>query len=148
LITAGSGNDTIWGGTGYDTLVAGAGHDKFVFATGDSDINNILSATTAAGHDVVDQINGFVHGTDTLAFGFSVTAIDTASGTATTFANADDAYTYAKAILAGHGTEVAALQVGTDTFLFWDSTHSTGTVDSVVELHTYTASTVVKADFV
>ena len=153
-ITSGTGNDTIWGGTGYDSLIATAGgHTKFVFASGDSDIGNITSATTAAGHDTVfDTITGFVHGSDTLALGFSVTAVNTASGTATTFANADDAYTYAKAILAGHGTDVAALQTivggSTDTLLFWDSTHSTGTIDSVLDLHGYTASSVVKGDFV
>ena len=148
-ITGGSGNDTIWGGAGYDTLAGGAGADKFVFAAGDAGIGNITSATTAAGHDTVfDNITGFTHGTDTLAIGFSVTAVDTATGTATSFANADDAYTYAKAILAGHGTEVASLQVGTDTFVFWDSTHSTGTIDSVVELHAFTASTLTKTDFV
>jgi len=148
-ITGGAGNDTVWGGAGYDTLVATSGHTKFVFAAGDADIGNITSASTAVGHDTVfDNITGFVHGTDTLSIGFSVTGIETASGTATSFANADDAYTYAKAILAGHGTEVAALEVGTDTFLFWDSTHSTGTIDSVVELHAYTASTIVKGDFV
>ena len=150
-IVGGAGNDTIVGGTGYDTLTAGTGHEKFVFAAGDADIGNITSATSATNHDLVfDNIVGWTHGTDTLAIGFSVTAVDFASGTATTFSNADDAYTYAKAILAGHGTEVAALQVNGDTFLFWDSSHSTGTVDSVVQLHGITADAthLTKADFV
>jgi hypothetical protein len=70
--------------------------------------------------------------------------VDTA---ATTFASVDDAYTYAKGILAGHGTDVAALHVGTDTYVFWDSTHSTGTIDSAIDL-TGVGVTVVKADFV
>jgi len=147
-ITGGAGTDTIVGGTGYDVLTAGTGHhDKFVFAAGDADIANF--SVTGTNHDLVDHVVGFqgvtATGHDTLSIGFSVTAVDTST---TTFANADDAYTYAKAILTGHGTEVAALQVAGDTYLFWDSSHSTGTIDSAVDLQSFTASTLSKADFV
>jgi len=125
-----------------------------VFAAGDSDIAQFGTATTAANHDQTDHITNFEGvssgGHDVLSIGFSVTAVDYASanGTATTFGSADDAYTYAKAILAGHGTEVAALEVGTDTYVFWDSTHSTGTIDSVIALDHFTAGNLVKGDFV
>jgi hypothetical protein len=72
--------------------------------------------------------------------------VDTA---ATTFNNVDDAYTYAKALLAGHGTDVAMLHVGTtDTYVFWDSTHSTGTIDSAIDLQASTGVTLAKTDFV
>jgi len=156
-----NGNDSIYSGNGHDTVVGGAGYDymqastdaahhtTFVFAAGDSSVANLTTNVTAGSHDLTDWIAGFTHGNDHLSLGFTVTGIETASGgTATNFANVDDAYTYAKAILAGHGTEVAALEVGTDTYLFWDSSHSTGTVDSVLGLGHYDAATVVKADFV
>lgn len=147
-IVGGTGNDTISGGAGYDTMTAGTTHhDKFVFAAGDSDINTL--GTTAESFDHITNFEGASSGGhDVLSIGFSVTAIDVASGTATNFQNADDAYTYAKAILAGHGTEVAALEVGADTYVFWDSTHSTGTIDSVLVLDAFTAGNLVKGDFV
>ncbi len=154
-LVGGTGNDTINGGVGYDTMTGTTttgSHTTFVFATGDADLAQFGTAATAANHDQTDVITNFAGTTaadhDILSLGFSVTAVDYASGgTATNFANADDAYTYAKAILAGHGTEVAALQVGGDTYLFWDSTHSTGTVDSVVDLQGVAASDIVKGDF-
>lgn len=155
MITSGgaNGHDTIVGGAGYDHMIDGSTdvHHAvtFMFASGDSSVANLTTNVTASSHDLTDWIDNFTHGNDHLSLGFSVTGIETASGgTATNFANVDDAYTYAKAILAGHGTEVAALEVGTDTYLFWDSSHSTGTVDSVLALGHYDAATIVKADFV
>lgn len=147
-ITGGTGNDTVAGGAGYDDLrTGGVGHHTtFVFATGDADVANLTSATTATDHDLTDKLTGFVHGDDSLSLGFTVTGVETASAT-TNFANVDDAYTYAKAILAGHGTEVAALEVGADTYLFWDSTHSTGTVDSVLHVVADTPASWDKTDF-
>jgi len=144
-ITAGNGHDTISGGAGYDHMTSGtgAGHvTTFVFAAGDSDIDGIGTTSVAS-----DEIAGFVHGTDHLSIGFSVTTVDHASA-GTVFANAHDALTYANAILSGHGTEVAALDVGTDTFLFWDSSHSTGTVDSVIHVDGIASSTLDKTDFI
>jgi len=137
VLGGGNGNDTLVGGAGYDSLTGGAGNDTFVFATGDADVAKI-SATAAT----TDVVTDFVSGTDHFSLGFTVSAVDTSG---TTFASVNDAYTYAKGILAGHGTDVAALHVGSDTYVFWDSTHSTGTIDSAVDV---VASTVVKADFV
>lgn len=144
-ITGGTGNDTIVGGTGFDSMTAGTGaghHTTFVFAAGDATFSTDPSS---ANHDLVDSITGFTHSADHLSIGFTVANVDTAT---TTFASADTAYTYAQAVLTGHGTDVVALQVNADTYLFWDSSHSTGTIDSVVDLTTFTASTVAKTDFV
>jgi Ca2+-binding RTX toxin-like protein len=154
ITSSGSGNDTISGGLGYDHLVhasTATGHDTFVFAAGDADIANFSTATTAAGHDLTDDISGFVHGGDKLSLGFSVAAVDTSS---TTFATADDALTFAKTLLAGHGNHVAALEVNdtagghVGTYVFWDSAHSTGTVDSAVLLDAITHTSVTATDFV
>ena len=144
VLGGGNGNDTIVGGTGYDALTGGAGNDTFVFATGDADVGNLNSATTASGHGLVDVVTDFVSGADHFSLGFTVAAVDTST---TTFATVDDAYTYAKGILAGHGSDVAALHVvGAQTYVFWDSTHGTGMVDSAVDLTN--GAMVVKADFV
>ena len=143
-LIGGAGNDTIVGGTGYDVLTGGTDSDTFVFATGDAGVANLDSATTATSHGVVDSVTDFVSGTDHFKLGFTVAAVDTS---ATTFASVDDAYTYAKTILAGHGSDVAALHVvGSQTYLFWDSTHAAGTIDSAVDLTNN--AMVVKADFV
>jgi len=145
----GAGNDTISGGIGYDHLVhasTATGHDTFVFAAGDADVANFSTASTAAGHDLTDDISGFVHAGDKLSLGFSVAAVDTS---ATTFATADDAYTFAKTLLAGHGTHVAALEVqSVGTYVFWDSAHSTGTIDSAVLLDSVGHGSVAASDFV
>jgi Ca2+-binding RTX toxin-like protein len=156
-ITGGNEADKIWGGAGYDTLAGGNGADTFNFASGDADIANVTTAYTATSHGVTDVVWDFTHATDKLSLGFSVTAVDTAAG-GTTFATIDDAYTYAKGVLAGHGTEVAALYVNdtttghtadVGTYLFWDSAHSTGTIDSTVLLHGVTdPTTIAKTDFV
>lgn len=144
-LVGGAGDDTIVGGTGYDLLTGGTGNDTFVFATGDAGVANLDSATTAASHGLVDEVTDFANGNDHFSLGFSVSAVDSS---ATTFASVDDAYTYAKGILAGHGSDVAALQVGTGTYVFWDSTHTTGTIDSAVHVDSVAASLIDKTDFI
>jgi len=144
-LVGGAGNDTVVGGAGFDILTGGADNDTFVFATGDTGVANLDSATTATNHGLVDEVTDFTNGADHFKLGFSVTAVDSAG---TTFATVDDAYTYAKGILAGHGTDVAALQVGTATYLFWDSTHTTGTIDSALHLDSVAATVIDKTDFI
>ena len=139
VLSGGGGNDVLVGGAGYDNLSGNGGADTFTFATGDAGVAKITA--TAATTDVVTD---FVSGTDHFSLGFAVAAVDTAG---TTFASVNDAYTYAKGILAGHGSDVASLDVtGVGTVLFWDSSHSTGTIDSALELTN--AAAVVKADFI
>jgi len=156
-ITGGGEADKIWGGVGYDTVQGNGGADTFYFASGDADIANVTSAYTATSHGVTDVVSDFTHGTDKLSLGFSVTAVDTAAG-GTTFSTVDDAYTYAKGVLAGHGTDVVALYVhdtntghtaDVGTYVFWDSAHSTGTIDSVVHLSSVSdPTTIAKTDFI
>lgn len=143
-----AGNDTIHGDAGYDTVTGGDGADTFVFATGDADTANLTTASTAAHHDQVEVIMDFTHGTDHFSLGFAPAAAANVGTTTTNFATIDDAYTFAQTALTGHGTNVEVLQVGSDSVLFWDSTHTTGTIDSVVLLHGVTASSVDFHDFV
>lgn len=143
-----AGNDTIHGDAGYDTVTGGAGNDTFTFTAGDAPITNLTTATTAAGHDQVEVITDFTHGSDHFSLGFAPAAAANVGTSSTNFASIDDAYTYAQAQLTGHGSNVEVLQVGSDAVLFWDSAHTSGTIDSVVRLQGVTASTVDFHDFV
>jgi serralysin len=140
-----AGDDTLNSGGGFDVLTGGDGADTFAFySASDAGIGNLTSAATADDHGLVNMVADFTHGTDLLALaGFDPSAgdIDTS---ATTFASIDDAYTFAKSgLVAG---DVEALQVGTDTVLFWSSAGTT-TVDSAALLHGITASTLDADDF-
>jgi serralysin len=148
IIHGGADNDTITGGTGYDTLYGDLGKDTFKFATGDADITNVTSPATAANHGVVDVIMDFTHGTDSISIGFHPAAAANVGTSATNFANITDAYNYAQSQLTGHGSNVEVLQVGTDSVLFYDSLHNTGTIDSAILLHGVTASTITNADII
>jgi Ca2+-binding RTX toxin-like protein len=139
------GNDTLTGGAGFDTLTGGDGADSFVFGATDSLTTNVTTAATAANHDVVDVIWDFTHGTDHLTL--AGTAGGAVSSSATNFASLQDAMTFAQTYITAHHNGVEALQVGTDTALFW-SGDASGTVNSVVLLHGVTASTITNADFV
>jgi len=143
-----AGNDQIHGDAGYDTVQGGDGADTFFFATGDADIANLTTAATASHHDQVEVVWDFTHGTDHFSLGFAPAAAANVGTSSTTFANIDEAYTFAQTALAGHGSNVEVLQVGSDSVLFWDSTHTTGTIDSVALLHGVTASTIDFHDFV
>ena len=139
------GNDTLTGGAGFDTLTGGDGADSFTFGAADSLTTNVTTAATAANHDVVDVIWDFTHGTDHLTL--AGTTGGAVSSSATNFASLQDAMTFAQTHITGNVHDVEALQVGSDTALFWSGT-ANGTVDSVVLLHGVTASTITNADFV
>jgi len=138
-----AGNDTLGGGTGIDTLTGGDGKDVFDFSSA-TDISNLGTAATAAHHDALTTVTDFTHGTDTIDLGSAITG-DVATLT-TNFASIDEAYGAAQTYIAAHHTDVDALQVGTDTVLFWSSTGG-ATIDSAVVLHGVTASTLDNDDF-
>jgi serralysin len=122
-----NGNDDITGGLGYDTLTGGAGNDVFHFAAGDADNGDV------GGDNQTDVVMDFDFGHDSLEIGFTVTGVIHGSSGAT-FTDLEAAQDYAQSLLTGHGTEVAAITVGTDTYLFYDSTHTTGDIDSVIKV--------------
>ncbi len=123
VISGGDGNDTIMGDLGADTMSGGAGHDVFQFHSNDA---AVISTDLLLGH--VDTITDFQIGTDHLALGFAPQAIH--DGSASTIAGA---LTWATTALTGHGSDVATVEVGNDTYLFYSS--SGGAVaDSVIDL--------------
>lgn len=145
-----AGNDTISGGNGYDQLWGGAGNDTFNFAAGEADNANVHTAATAANHGVVETINDFEDTKDLIHLTF-VPAADanvhhTAAGA--TFTDAAAAQDYAQTLLTGHGSDVAAITVGSDTYLFFDDTHLTGTINSAIKIVGVTDAAFTSADFV
>lgn len=118
------GNDTLIGGTGYDILTGGDGTDQFKFAAGDA-----LAA--AANNYLADTITDYTDGTDKIALGFTVSAVLSGGPQATASAAASSA----QQLLDNHaGTgEVAAVQVGNDTYLFFAGDGG-ATVDSAIKM--------------
>jgi serralysin len=141
-IDGGIGDDTIVGGEGYDILSGGDGDDIFFFAAGDADIEDI------GGDGVTDAIADFTQGDDFIFLGFEVEDVLTGS---TVFSDLEDAYDFANGLLANNDTdggEVAAVQVGSDTYLFFDGAAGTADVaDSVIKLAGITATDLEADDF-
>jgi serralysin len=120
------GDDTIIGGTGIDVLTGGDGADVFLFNT-DEAIPGTVGTGTAIFYDTITD---FVAGTDKIGLNFGLaegTDEDTdgivlqESGVAFTTASA--AATYASEYLQEQNIDgsVAAIQVGADTYLFYDA---------------------------
>jgi len=137
-LVGGLGADTLHGGTGYDTLFGDAGNDVFAFSNGEASHANVISAVSAADHGLTDAITDFTNGADKISLGFTVSAvIHGAAGV--TFADSTAAENYAQGLLNAstgtHGTEVAAITVGANTFLFYDDTHTSATVNSAIQVN-------------
>ena len=118
-IVGGGGNDMISGDLGSDTLTGGQGQDIFVFS-GQS------SLATAP-----DRITDFTVGTDHLSLGFTPLAVLTGAVQASLSA----AVSFAQQLFDGHSDdhEVAALAVGSDTYIFYANTGG-NIVDSAILL--------------
>jgi len=133
LISGGNGNDQISGDKGVDTVSGGAGADLFSFEGGTATI----SGSSA------DVVQDYLHGTDHILLGFAPAAV--LNGSASSFATAETA---AQTLFDGHAGdhEVAAIQVGSDTFLFF-AADAGGTVDSAVQLQSVSAPQIDMSDF-
>jgi len=116
-------------------VAGGDGADVFKFAASDAHYGG-------AGTDVITD---YTDATDKIALGFTVGAVLTGTNPATL----SDAVTYAQQLFDGHAGngEVAALHVGTDTYLFFAGDGG-ATVDSVIDLKTAVTSAFDTTDFV
>jgi serralysin len=122
-----AGNDTISGGGGFDTLWGGDGNDTFRYASGD-DPNTNVAVTVGSNAGLTDVIADFTGGADVIKLPFVVaTVLHQANGV--TLTTVDAAQTYAQSLLDAHtgAHEVAAVTVGHDTYLFYNSTGNDGT---------------------
>ncbi len=135
LISGGNGDDAIAGDKGVDSMSGGAGSDSFRFDAGSAAISGTAT----------DRITDYVHGTDHLGLGFAPAAVLTGASQA----SLASAQTAAQALFDGHGGdhEVAVLQVGSDSYLFWAGDGGNG-VDSAVMLQGVASSNITIADFV
>lgn len=129
------GNDTIEGGAGVDMMTGADGTDTFRFAAGDA---HLVGTAT-------DIIADYADGSDKIALGFSVSAVLTGD-TQTSLSAAES---YAQQLLDGHAGngEVAAVHVGSDTYLFFAGDGG-ATVDSAIDLKAAATSAFDTSDFV
>jgi len=90
-------------------------------------------------------VQDYLHGTDHIILGFAPSVVLTA-GSQSSFAAAR---TTAQSLFDGHAGdhEVAAIQVGADTFLFF-AANAGGTVDSAAQLQGVASPDITTADFV
>ena len=152
-----AGDDVLQGGANIDTMTGGAGNDVFASFAGQASISNLQTPTSDSQHDRTDEITDFTSGQDTLYVDFAVDHVYHQQ-TGVTFTSVDAALTYAEQLLDGAtaaGTEVAAIQVGADTYLFYndqggntvDGT-ATHTIDQVIKLDGVTSTALTTDDFV
>lgn len=138
------GDDVISGGTGADVLSGGEGEDVFVFAAGDA------AEITLGTSKYYDVITDFSVEDDLIDLGSAPSdVLHVVSGTVTnTFAAAKAA---AQALItAGDDSDIAAVTVGTDTYLFYDSDTLTtpGVIDSYIKLIGINAADITADSFV
>ena len=135
------GNDTLDGGGGVDTLIGGAGADFFVFPN----FNVGHLPFVPVGGTRVDEIVDFEHGPDAIVLGFHVSAL-VFGGSASGFVEAAHV---ADILLhdVSHEGQVAAVQIGADTYIFYASDGGTGAIDSAFRLDGIHADALGASDF-
>lgn len=123
------GTDTITGGAGVDLLSGGGGNDVFAFAAADA------APVTPVGSNVTqyEAVADFTNGEDQFQIRgsgassgttFGATAADVVRGSSdAVFSTVTAATTYAQQLLDANASssDVAAVKVGNDVYLFWGS---------------------------
>ncbi|HWI84976.1 MAG TPA: calcium-binding protein [Sphingomonas sp.] len=134
------GNDIVVGGAGLDLLTGGADADTFRFAAGDATFARDGVSAYAA-----DTVTDYVDGTDHIALGFTVSSMLMGASQSSVSAAA----TAAQQLFddhAGNG-EVAAIQVGSDTYLFFAGDGG-AIIDSAIRAQAVTSASFATPDFV
>jgi len=142
-LRGGQGNDSINGGVGNDVLSGDLGTDTLTGGA-DADIFSFLGqGSTIAGGP--DRITDFADGTDHISVGYSPAAVLEGASQASLSA----ASTAAQQLFDGHaGTaEVAVVQVGSDTYLFYSS-NGGATADSAVQILNISSSAFTAQDYI
>ncbi|HMI18983.1 MAG TPA: calcium-binding protein, partial [Sphingomonas sp.] len=139
-LAGGDGNDDLTGGAGFDRLTGGTGSDRFLFAAHDAAFSQTGAAAWAT-----DEIADFTDGADAIGLGFHPTLVlqSSAGSLAIAAVQADQ-------LLQLHAgqADVAAVTVGSDTYLFYDSNGVGGAVDSAIKVDGIHATAFTAADFV
>jgi len=140
LLSGDMGNDTLDGGGGTDTLTGGEGADTFSFPQ----VNLSGQPWIPTNDTPIDQIADFQHALDHIQLAFHVTAL-VEGGSATSLTQAFDVATIVLHDVAMPG-QVAAVQVGTDTYLFFAS-GGQGAIDDAIRLDDVSAAGLRLGDF-
>jgi len=142
------GNDTLTGGSGIDVMTGGGGEDLFIFATDDTSFT-----TTGSLAYFADEITDFTVGEDSIDLGGVIAAdaddiLYLPDGIA--FNQVSAALTYAQQMITASGsvTALAAIQVGGDTYLFYDDDGGDGVINAMIKLDAVTATDVTIDSFV
>ncbi|WP_294393299.1 calcium-binding protein [uncultured Sphingomonas sp.] len=136
-VMGGTGRDTIVGGQGRDLLTGNSEADLFVF----SDDSSVYTRS-GSGAYLGDVVADFANGVDHVALGFDVSKV--LHGTAS---SAADAAATATHLLTEGGTGVAAISVGSDTYLFYDGAGA-GAADSSIAFRNVNTNAFDTSDFV
>lgn len=139
-LSGGDGNDTLYGDAGHDLVTGGAGNDTFSFSVGHS-----LFTISGSAAYVTDEVVDFTIGADKISVGFHL--VELLQGSAATVAAAA---AWATQTLQAHAgaADVAAVSVGSDTYLFYDDGGTGGTLDSAVKIDHIAATDLSLASFV
>ncbi|WP_419827866.1 M10 family metallopeptidase C-terminal domain-containing protein [Sphingomonas sp.] len=128
VVSGDAGDDHIRAQSGFAIMTGGPGSDSFLFSQSPVDRPGAL-----AGY--IDEITDFMPGADRINIGGkSLTLLHDANGTV--FSTVADARADAQALISGHAglLEAAAVQVGSDTYLFWGNDFRGEVVDSAVRI--------------
>ncbi|MBW8911056.1 MAG: hypothetical protein JF564_04015, partial [Sphingomonas sp.] len=130
LLSGGTGDDLLIGGGGRDTVTGNAGADRFFFARGD--------AVYAMPGYASDIITDYDHGSDSLSLvgGIGRGAGDVLhAAQGVTLTSVADAFSYAQALLDVHdgAQDVAVLNVGADSYLFYNDAGG-AMINSIIKL--------------
>lgn len=140
VIRVGSGNDVLMGDLGNDTLYAGTGHDVMTGGGG----ADYFDFGARPGSAVISEVTDFdAAGGDRISTGTAITAGHVLHDPGVDLVSEALAAQTAAGLIGTQTGMVAALQVGTDTYLFFNS----GGVGNVVHLDGIDAGTIDANDF-
>ena len=129
LILGDLGNDTIFAGSGHDVITGGDGADLFVFTAGSAAIEEVTDFSRSAG--------------DLLDIGVAVSASHVLHDAGMVFASEALAADAASTLIGTQSGVIAALEVGSDTYLFFNS----GGVGEVIHLDGISAASIDSSAF-
>jgi serralysin len=155
IILGGQGDDTIWVGSGNNVLEGNLGNDVFHAGTGidvftgdgGPDLFIFSSGDALAGKGGFwDEITDFASGSDKINLGHTVATLLHATQS---FADTSSAMAYAQTLMNGaaNAADAVALQVGSDTFLFYNDVGNSLTVTAGLKLDGVASSALTAADF-
>jgi len=115
ILSGDLGSDQLSGGIGIDALTGGPDNDRFDFAGGDA-----LFVTSGAQAGATDLITDFVDGIDLIHMGFGLPSMVLHGGSFDSFSAAA---AVAQQMLNAQGgyLDIAALRVGNDSYVFYDT---------------------------